>query len=53
MGNPNGFLLNNRKDNNTIPPELRELNFQEFHTPLNEKERREQAGSCLRCGVQK
>ncbi|MDD7014043.1 MAG: glutamate synthase subunit beta [Spirochaetales bacterium] len=51
MGNPNGFLLNNRKDNNTIPPELRELNFQEFHTPLNEKERREQAGRCMNCGV--
>ncbi|MCR5218400.1 glutamate synthase subunit beta, partial [Treponema sp.] len=51
MGNPTGFLTYTRKENNTVAPDLRELNFKEFHTPLDEKERRQQAGRCMNCGV--
>ncbi len=51
MGNPNGFLTYSRKENVTIKPELRELNFKEFHEPLNEEERISQASRCMNCGV--
>lgn len=51
MGKATGFLDYTRKENNTVPPEQRELNFEEFHTPLDDGERRQQASRCMNCGV--
>ena len=51
MGKITGFLEFDRKNNRDIPPEVRITNFEEFHTPLAEEERRKQAGRCMNCGV--
>jgi len=51
MGKTTGFLEYNRKNNGDVPPKQRLLTFEEFHTPLAEKERREQAARCMNCGV--
>ena len=41
MGKPTGFLEYNRKDNKATEPLERIKNFNEFHTPASDKERKE------------
>lgn len=51
MGKPTGFMEYTRCRNYDVPAEERIQNFEELHTPLSEKERREQAARCMDCGV--
>ncbi len=51
MGKPTGFLDYSRQNNPAIPPEERIKNFNEFHPPINEEERRAQGARCMNCGV--
>lgn len=51
MGKATGFLEYERKNNGDIPVQERVQNFKEFHTPLAEEERRQQAARCMNCGV--
>ncbi len=51
MGKATGFLDYNRKDDGDIPVSERIKTFDEFHTHLNEEERKEQGGRCMNCGV--
>ena len=51
MGKQDGFLLYDRKDNETLTPSQRVGNFNEFHVPLKEEERKRQAARCMNCGV--
>lgn len=51
MGKPTGFLEYERKDNKAAEPLERIKNFNEFHTPMSDKERKEQAARCMNCGV--
>lgn len=51
MGKNDGFLLYERKNNGDIPPLKRTENFKEFHTYLDDEERRKQAARCMNCGV--
>ncbi|MCM1363672.1 MAG: glutamate synthase subunit beta [Faecalibacterium sp.] len=46
-----GFLDYKRCGNLTVPPKDRIKNFDEFHTMLSVKDRREQGGRCMNCGV--
>ncbi len=45
------FMDCQRKENKSLPPLERILNFNEFHPALDEGERREQAARCMNCGV--
>ncbi|TDW16627.1 glutamate synthase (NADPH/NADH) small chain [Breznakia blatticola] len=51
MGKPDGFFVYERKDTKTIAPLDRIKNYQEFHLPLQEENRRIQASRCMDCGV--
>ena len=51
MGRPTGFLDYEQKLAEAIEPKERIKHFNEFHTPLSEKEQRKQAGRCMECGV--
>ncbi|MDE6102252.1 MAG: glutamate synthase subunit beta [Ruminococcus sp.] len=51
MGKPTGFLEYTRVDSTAVPPLERINNYNEFHTPLNEEQRRLQAARCMDCGV--
>lgn len=51
MGKPTGFIEYDRKDNLAIEPLKRIKNFDEFHIPMSEKDRKEQASRCMNCGV--
>ena len=51
MGKDTGFLQYARKNNPTVPPLERIQTFAEFHTALDETERRAQAARCMDCGV--
>ena len=51
MGKTTGFLEYTRKSNTDVPPAQRIETFEEFHVPLPEEERREQAARCMNCGV--
>lgn len=51
MGKPTGFLEYSREDNAALEPKARIKHYQEFHLPLNEKERRRQGARCMDCGV--
>lgn len=51
MGKATGFMDYDRKNNTEVKPLERIKNFNEFHVPMNEKERREQAARCMNCGV--
>ena len=51
MGKPTGFLEYERKNNKAVEPLERIKNFNEFHTPMSDKERKEQASRCMNCGV--
>lgn len=51
MGKPTGFIEYERRNNLAVEPLERIKNFEEFHTPMREKDRREQAARCMNCGV--
>lgn len=51
MGKPTGFMDYDRKDNAAVEPLERIKNFNEFHTPMSDRDRREQAARCMNCGV--
>ncbi|MGN1074354.1 MAG: glutamate synthase subunit beta [Eubacteriales bacterium] len=51
MGKPTGFLEYSRCENATVAPLERIRDFSEFHPPLDEPARREQAARCMNCGV--
>lgn len=51
MGKADGFLLYEREENETVPPQKRILNYKEFHVPMNEEKRRKQGARCMNCGV--
>ena len=51
MGKIDGFLLYQRKENEVVKPLERIKNFNEFHIPMNEDERRIQGARCMNCGV--
>ena len=51
MGKPTGFLDYEQKLAEAIEPLERIKNFNEFHTPLTEKEQRKQGARCMECGV--
>lgn len=51
MGKSTGFLEYLRIDNPSCEPLERIRGYKEFHTPLSEEKRREQAARCMDCGV--
>jgi len=51
MGKPTGFLEFQRQDNIVKRPLERIVDFEEFHIPLDEDKRRQQAARCMNCGV--
>ena len=51
MGKIDGFLQFDRKENTVIEPLERIKNFNEFHLPISEEERRKQGARCMNCGV--
>jgi len=51
MGKPTGFMEYERQNNTVAEPLVRIKHFKEFHTPMSEKDRREQAARCMDCGV--
>ena len=51
MGKSTGFLEYDRKESDACSPLERIKNFNEFHTPLGEKDRKCQAARCMECGV--
>lgn len=51
MGKPTGFLEFDRADNSACRPLERIKNYSEFHQPLSDAQRKEQAARCMDCGV--
>lgn len=51
MGKPTGFLDYNRKNNKGTSPLERIKHYNEFHTPMEEADRKKQAARCMDCGV--
>lgn len=51
MGKATGFLEYNRTESSAAEPLERINNFNEFHKPLSEDERKKQAARCMDCGV--
>ena len=51
MGKPTGFLEYQRQNNIDRQPMERLSDYQEFHLPLGERERKEQGARCMNCGV--
>ena len=51
MGKVTGFLEIARHDRGYIKPEVRLKNWNEYVTPLPEKEVSEQAARCMDCGI--
>ncbi len=51
MGNPDGFLKYQRRDAKAVPVSERIRHYNEFHTPLSEKEQKTQGERCMNCGV--
>lgn len=51
MGKPTGFMDYERKVTSLVPPLERIKNYDEFHLPLDEGERKCQAARCMNCGV--
>lgn len=51
MGKPTGFMEYERVGNESESPKERIKNFNEFHTPMEEEERRKQGARCMECGV--
>ena len=51
MGKPTGFLDYERRANPVRPPLERIKDWEEFHLPASEEQRREQGARCMNCGV--
>lgn len=51
MGKATGFLEYTRTESTAKEPLERINDFNEFHVPLNDEQRREQAARCMDCGV--
>ena len=51
MGKATGFLEYQRREEHAEAPGSRIRHFQEFHVPMEENGRREQAARCKDCGV--
>jgi glutamate synthase (NADPH/NADH) small chain len=51
MGKATGFLEYRRKENTDRRPAERIRDFDWFHIPLNEEERKKQGARCMNCGV--
>lgn len=51
MGKPTGFMEYSRKEERAVEPLVRIQDFNEFHIPASEGERKEQAARCMNCGV--
>ena len=51
MGNPFGFMEYARKDAPAFSVQERVKHYNEFHTPLSEKEQKRQGERCMHCGV--
>lgn len=51
MGKPTGFLDFERTDSAAIESAERIKNYNEFHTPLSDEQRKQQAARCMDCGV--
>lgn len=51
MGKPTGFLDYDRNECPAYEPLERIKNYNEFHAPLSEEERKLQAARCMDCGV--
>lgn len=51
MGKTTGFLEYTRTESSAKEPKERIKNWNEFHVPLSEEKRREQAARCMDCGV--
>lgn len=51
MGKATGFLDFERAENSGSQPLERIKNYNEFHIPLNDEQRKEQAARCMDCGV--
>ena len=51
MGKQTGFLDYERQDNREKAPLERIKDYHEFHLPLEEEKRKEQAARCMNCGV--
>lgn len=51
MGNPNGFMEYERQDNPAFSVTERIKNFNEFHEPISEEDRKHQGERCMHCGV--
>ena len=51
MGKATGFMEFEREENHALSTEERIKNFNEFHVPLSDEERRSQAARCMNCGV--
>lgn len=51
MGNLRDLWNMNEKTMRQIEPLERLKNFNEFHAPMREKDRKEQAARCMNCGV--
>lgn len=51
MGNPNGFMEYERQDTPAYSICDRIKNFNEFHEPLSEEDRKHQGERCMHCGV--
>lgn len=51
MGKQTGFLEYEREENAERAPLERIKDFNEFHIPLDQEKRREQAARCMNCGV--
>ena len=51
MAKPTGFMEYERTNNTSIEPLERIKNFEEFHVPISDDERRCQAARCMDCGV--
>ena len=51
MGKPTGFLEYERRANPVRPPLERARDWEEFHLPASEEQRREQGARCMNCGV--
>lgn len=51
MGKSTGFLEYERQENLSQKPQERIKDYLEFHQPLSEEKRRQQAARCMNCGV--
>lgn len=51
MGKPTGFMEYSRTDNYVRPALERVMDWNEFHLPVPEEERRKQGARCMNCGV--